>query len=112
MTDILMFNQDLNTIETNKLYDVIIMNPPFVGVGEKFIQKCMELLKPGGYLGCVMSPTWRSVVLPKNQHKKTYSRMVREGEFIMIHMYSPSDTTKAFGKNIGQVDTFVWRKND
>jgi len=111
MQDIIFVNEDFDKWETTERYDVIIMNPPFVGVGEKFIKKCMALLKDKGFLGCVMSPTWRSVSSRSgNQRSKTYTKMLEEGGFHYIHMYSSDDTTKAFNKAIGQVDTFVWQK--
>jgi len=111
MQDIIFVNEDFDKWETTERYDAIIMNPPFVAVGEKFIKKCMTLLKDKGFLGCVMSPTWRSVSSKSgNQKSKTYTKMLEEGGFHYIHMYSYGDTTKAFNKTIGQVDTFVWQK--
>jgi len=113
MNKIILYNEDFNDFDTGKQYDVIIMNPPFVKFGEKFIKKCISLLKPGGYFGCIMSPTWRSVSSKTGrQYNKSYTIMVQAGEFIMIHMYSTKETKDAFGQSIGQVDTFVWRKND
>ena len=106
--DVKIINENFNQFETDERYDVIIMNPPFVHYGEKFIIKCMHLLKPNGYLGCVMSPTWRSITTKLGN--KAYHKMLQSGGFHMIHMYSAKDTTELFGRNIGQVDTFVWQK--
>ncbi len=108
MQDVKIINEDFDVFDTDERYDVIIMNPPFVKKGEKFIIKCMDLLKDGGYLGCVMSPTWRSITT--KLRNKAYHKMLKSGGFHMIHMYSVKDTTESFGRNIGQVDTFVWQK--
>ncbi len=110
MNDVLVINEDFDKWNTTEKYYVILMNPPFIKFGEKFILKCMNLLKDGGYLGCVMSPTWRSIVTDKGQHKKAYTKMVKQGGFHYIHMYNTNDTSNLFKQNIGQVDTFVWQK--
>lgn len=108
--DIIQINDDFNNFNTNKLYDIIIMNPPF-SEGEKFIKKCMKLLKNGGFLGCVMSQYWRSIGRNEKRAKnKTYNQLRKNGGFHMIHQYSKKQTTEAFNQAIGQVDTFVWQK--
>ncbi len=111
MNKLLVINEDFLKTEYNEKYDVIIMNPPFIKFGEKFILKGVEMLKGGGYLGCVMSPTWRSIVTVKGQHRKAYTKMLGLGHFHYIHMYSAKETTKLFDQNIGQVDVFVFQKN-
>lgn len=111
MNCITLYYEDFNIFKTSEKYDIIILNPPFIRFGEKFIKKCITLLKDGGFLGVVMSPTWRSISSKSgNQMNKTYTKMLKEGGFHYIHMYSADDTTKAFNKSIGQVDTFVWQK--
>ena len=111
MSNIKIINQDFKDWSTKEKYDVIIMNPPFVKFGEKFILKAMGLLTDKGYLGCVMSPTWRSISSTSgNQDKKTYTQMVKTGGFHYINMYSTDKTTEMFKQDIGQVDVFVWQK--
>ena len=108
--NIKIINKDFNDFETNEKYDVIIMNPPFVKLGEKFILKAMDMLTDKGFLGCVMSPIWKSVVLKETQHRKAYTQMVKTGGFHYIHMYSNKKTSELFNQSIGQVDVFVWQK--
>jgi hypothetical protein len=108
MQDVKIINEDFGDFNTANKYDVIIMNPPFINKGEKFIIKCIDMLKPNGYLGCVMSPFWRSVTTTLG--KKAYYKMLQKGGFHMIHMYSKEETSDLFGRDIGLVDTFVWQK--
>lgn len=108
MNEVICINESFSDWETTERYDVIIMNPPFNKLGEPFIMKCASLLKDGGYLGCVMSQYWRSITT--NYENKTYYKLLQQGGFHMIHMYSNKDTADLFNQNIGQVDTFVWQK--
>lgn len=102
-----IYNTDfLENFHTNERFDAIFLNPPFEDFGVKFIMKCVEFLKPGGYLCCVMSQYWRSI----GTKDKTYKTLLDTGGFIAIHMYSADDTTALFGQSIGNVDTFVWQK--
>lgn len=108
MNEVLCINENFMEWNTSKKFDVIIMNPPFKDLGEKFICKCIDLLKDGGYLGVVMLPTWRSITTTIGN--KSYYKLLQEGGFHLIHMYSANDTRELFRKSIGQVDTFVWQK--
>ena len=110
MNDILILNENFKDFKTKEKYDVIIMNPPFVELGEPFIIKAMDMLNDKGFLGCVMSPTWRSVVTEGGQKNKAYTQMVKTGGFHYIHMYSKKKTIDIFKQPIGQVDVFVWQK--
>lgn len=101
-------NEDFLKWNTSKKFDVIIMNPPFVKLGSKFIIRAMDMLFDGGYLGCVMLPTWRSITTTIGN--KPYYKMLEQGGFHMVHMYNQHDTKTLFGRSIGQVDTFVWQK--
>ena len=42
MQDIKVINEDFDQFNTDARFDAIIMNPPFVGKGEKFIIKCID----------------------------------------------------------------------
>ena len=118
MHNIKIINDDFNNFNTNEKYDVILMNPPFVKFGVKFIEKCMNMLNDKGFLGVVIHPNWRSVSTTKKydksinkcQDKKLYTKMLNQGAFHFIHMYSIENTTELFKQAIGQVDTFVWQK--
>jgi len=108
MQEIKCIEADFNEWNTTERYDVILMNPPFKTFGEKFVLKAAGLLKDGGYLGVVMSPTWRTVGVDVG--RKAYYKLLQQGGFHMIHMYSAKDTVDLFKQTIGQVDTFVWQK--
>ena len=118
MHNIKIINDDFNNFNTNEKYDVILMNPPFAKFGLKFIEKCMCLLNDKGFLGVVIHPNWRTVSSTKKyntginkcQDKKLYTKMLMQGAFHFIHMYSINQTTELFKQAIGQVDTFVWQK--
>ena len=81
MQNIKIINEDFEKFDTDKKYDIIVINPPFIKKGEKFVLKCISLLKKGGYLGCVMSPTWRSITTKVG--KKAYYKKV--DHFLPLH---------------------------
>ena len=110
MNNILIINKNFDNWNTKEKYDVIIMNPPFKKWGIRFIIQAMGMLNDKGFLGCVMSPTWRSVVTEEGQKNKAYTQMVEKGGFHYIHMYSKEKTSELFNQDIGQVDVFVWQK--
>ncbi len=94
---------------TSKKFDLVITNPPFKDLGEKFLQESAKMLKLTGHLCAIMSPFWRSIsVEGGDQRKKTYNILRKIGYFKFIHMYSGTDTKKLFEQGIGQVDSFVW----
>jgi SAM-dependent methyltransferase len=55
-------NTDFLTYKCQYDYDVIISNPPFIinkeTVWDKFLKKCMELLKPNGHLIILIPSIW------------------------------------------------------
>ena len=116
MHNIKIINDDFNNFNTNEKYDIILMNPPFAKFGLKFIEKCMSMLNDKGFLGVVIHPSWRTPSttkkdgINKEQNKKLYTKMLNQGAFHFIHMYSIDKTTELFKQTIGQVDTFVWQK--
>jgi len=102
-----IFGDNVNIYEGDTLkmernnFDVIIGNPPFqlkVGIKktdtlwDKFIIKCLTLLKPSGYLVFVTPSGWRNIDGKfKNVQKEILSRDLK---YLEIH--SEKDGTKTF----------------
>lgn len=100
---------DFLNYNTNMLFDVIVCNPPYVCEGIKkvptnndskktsdgitiwpsFIEKCVELLKPSGYLSTIIPSIWMK---PDN---KMYSYFEKY-KIKSLCCYSNSETKKIF----------------
>lgn len=64
-------HDDFLTFETQKRYDLIVMNPPF-DQGDRHLLKALELMKRGGSIRCILNAE-----TIRNQYSLTRQRLVK-----------------------------------
>jgi len=89
-------------------FDIILGNPPFqkhveknhtnVRLWDKFVIKCLDILKPSGLLGFITPPSWRS------PDDKLYKVMTQNNQLLYLHIF---DVKKAFQSISQQVDLYI-----
>lgn len=100
------------------MFDIIIGNPPFqksvVGTREggyggrtlwdKFIEKSLELIVEGGFLGFITPPPWRK---PENE---LYNLMTKDNQLLYLHIYNKKQGQELFLVS-QRVDLYIIEKN-
>jgi len=96
-----------------KTYDIILGNPPFNATQEAsgkkgggdslwpyFVEKCLSLLHPNGYLVFVHPSAWRKPE-KKNEDDSNpmnlFKKMTRENQIEYLEIHSKADGVKMFG---------------
>ncbi len=96
----------------DKKFDIIVMNPPWKGIGIKFINHAVDLLKPGGKLVCIVS---------YNQFTDSFMRpgsfkdLQRRGTFERIESFKGKSQRDHFFQSnrdnpVGEWCWFIWHR--
>jgi hypothetical protein len=111
-SEFLNINTSVNSFLTmnfgNKKFDVIIMNPPWVGDGIKFIEKARSLLKKGGKLVCIIG---YNQFTDLKSNPGSFHNLVQNGFFERIEVFkgtSPRDYFNNNGQAVGDWCWFTW----
>jgi len=113
--NISVHNQSFLTTRFKCKYDLIMMNPPWVKDGIKFVNKAVDLLNPGGKLVCIISNNQftlgdNSKIKPGNFHN-----LLKRGSFERIECFKGCpDYGARSGEFKGRGDWlwFVFSKSD
>ena len=95
LCDKINVTDDIDNIPMN--FDVIIANPPYQSTAnsgntlwDKFVVKCLDMLKPGGNMKFINPPRWR-------QPDDALSYIYRDYQLVSLSIHSAKDGVKTFG---------------
>jgi len=99
-------------LETNHLekYDLILMNPPWTNLGNKFINKAISLLRPGGRLVCITSYEGWTQGRTGNTVKGSFKDLHNKGYFSRIEVIKASSDRDVFLNGNNWV-WFIWENS-